>query len=629
MSSAEESALKLTRYIFTAPHWILSLFLSLLLSLPPGYFCLSLIYHSDTEFARYLSTLSVHFSALLAGILLLGIPALVSAPLTKLLVTLCGAKITFRRTSLLSALSVIAVSLFITSSNITAALIPMRSHIASATGFALGAGFICGFRFLILLAIAKNSISILLPSSTQTIASALMFFILFPSSFIILIIISSIFFSIFAFLFVKTVEKSTKKTLGVSGIDLIRSFLSHLSEGSREMEEIFSRIGITVDIPVFVLAFKRRRCDADIYADLFSSRSTDISRSTDDVSALKAVVVVPLIHSGLTGDICGGDLPKALSESIECAVFVPHSMTNHDFDLTSSRDIGKIVSAAKKALESLDFRHTATPPSLISEGDVKMLGQRFGNAYMLIYTLSPIPFDDADFTLGISAIREARAAGAEHVAVIDAHNSGTEYAKVITTGSKVSYDILKCVSKITHTLKNSDEYDIKMGVSFKRENYRENIGHFGIRAIVTDVSDVRTAYVLIDGNNMVAGLRERIIRRIKHELHIQYAEVMTTDSHALNKTHAYKFVGDIDPDAVENTVIKTVSAALSDMEPVEVAGSTEIAENIHVFGEHFTAKLISIVNTITSMATLWIIFAFISALSISLTLFSLLVGHPF
>ena len=54
-----------------------------------------------------------------------------------------------------------------------------------------------------------------------------------------------------------------------------------------------------------------------------------------------------------------------------------------------------------------------------------------------------------------------------------------------------------------------------------------------MRALVTEVCGERTAYILVDGNNMLAGLRERILKKIQ-SLGVANAEILTTDSHALN-----------------------------------------------------------------------------------------------
>ena len=170
-------------------------------------------------------------------------------------------------------------------------------------------------------------------------------------------------------------------------------------------------------------------------------------------------------------------------------------------------------------------------------------------------------------------------------------------------------------------LENARGGEVKAGVACV--SCKENVGEFGIRVLVTEVCGERTAYILIDGNNMLAGLRERILERIRSSFGITNAEILTTDSHALNTATAFKFVGACDASAVESAVLDAVASAISDIEPVEVGVATKFA-NVVVFGEHFTAKLLSVVNTIVGMSRLSAIFAFISALLLSLFAFTLI-----
>jgi len=251
-----------------------------------------------------------------------------------------------------------------------------------------------------------------------------------------------------------------------------------------------------------------------------------------------------------------------------------------------------------------------------------MLGQRFGrDAFLLTYTLSPRPFEDADFSLGMAARSVAVAAGARHVAIADAHNSGGKEAENLTIGSSASFNLLNCVEKMVFLLKNARSGEVKAGVACV--SCKENVGEFGIRALVTEVCGERTAYILVDGNNMLAGLRERILERIRSSFGIANAEILTTDSHALNTATAFKFVGACDASAVESAVLRAVASAISDIEPVEVGVATKFT-NVVVFGEHFTAKLLSVVNTIIEMSRLSAIFAFISAVLLSLIAFTLI-----
>ncbi len=59
------------------------------------------------------------------------------------------------------------------------------------------------------------------------------------------------------------------------------------------------------------------------------------------------------------------------------------------------------------------------------------------------------------------------------------------------------------------------------------------MGPGGITSIVIKVAEQKTAYVVIDGNNMISGLREKILSAL-FSAGFDEAEVFTTDTHAVN-----------------------------------------------------------------------------------------------
>ena len=59
------------------------------------------------------------------------------------------------------------------------------------------------------------------------------------------------------------------------------------------------------------------------------------------------------------------------------------------------------------------------------------------------------------------------------------------------------------------------------------------MGTGGITAIVVQVDKQKTAYVVIDGNNMISGLREKILAALT-SVGFDESEVFTTDTHAVS-----------------------------------------------------------------------------------------------
>jgi len=130
----------------------------------------------------------------------------------------------------------------------------------------------------------------------------------------------------------------------------------------------------------------------------------------------------------------------------------------------------------------------------------------------------------------------------------------------------------------------------------------KGIASSGIQVLVVETNGQRNAYILFDGNNMVMGLREKIIEAV-HDL-VDDAEVLTTDNHAVNATiGGFNPVGlRMDGEGLAGDVRSLVKKALNDLEKVEVGMITGLAKNISIFGHENVARLSSTVNS--TVATL-------------------------
>jgi putative membrane protein len=143
--------------------------------------------------------------------------------------------------------------------------------------------------------------------------------------------------------------------------------------------------------------------------------------------------------------------------------------------------------------------------------------------------------------------------------------------------------------------------------------------------------------VLVDGNNMAPGLRDRIVDtltagggRVEIESPVRAdgagpgsgpggggtaaagptgpdapavdaVEVMTTDTHIVNTVQATNRVGSaVDHDEVVSIVRRLTTEALADREPVEAGMATERAE-VTVFGNDRTETLASHANAVVAM----------------------------
>ena len=98
----------------------------------------------------------------------------------------------------------------------------------------------------------------------------------------------------------------------------------------------------------------------------------------------------------------------------------------------------------------------------------------------------------------------------------------------------------------------------------------DGMGQGGITAIVVKVGSQKTAYVIIDGNNMVSGLREGILTALS-SIGIDSGEIFTTDTHSVSAlvlgTRGYHPVGEtMDHEILIGYVKEAVNGALRELE---------------------------------------------------------------
>lgn len=312
-------------------------------------------------------------------------------------------------------------------------------------------------------------------------------------------------------------------------------------------------------------------------------------------------------------------------------MFPPHATAGHDFNLVTEREVDVVLDAADDAYERIEYSPDVTESVRVQSGDAKMLGQRFGDDALLVSTYAPQFADDVEYAVGLSASAEARTTGLRDVLLVDAHNcnnglQGPDLGHV-TPGSKRSFDMITAAGLAGEELSASSRGSLSLGTAFDPTDWtpREGIGPLGIRVAATTVGDQTTAYVLIDGNNMEPGLRDRIVEGLTTgpNAKADVAEVMTTDTHIVNTVEAENQVGAaIDHDELRETIDRLVDEALADTEPVVAGMATERAE-VTIFGNDRTETLASHANVVVSMGGALALALILAAMAVSLLVFFL------
>jgi putative membrane protein len=501
--------------------------------------------------------------------------------------------------------------------------------------------------------------------------------------------VTCVMYALGVYAFLVVIDRPWRRGLGVSMLDFLRGFIGHVAEGTRELEGFFEQLGQEAVVPVTVLSFRRLGDDhgpedgdgpgggGGIIGDAPTPGMPDGgvptgAGPTDDPSAgpvagrrsrdgpgrafgagatadglpsgglgtgpgdEKARFVLPMIHPGPMGEIGGGNFPERLARRTEGLAFPPHATAGHDFNLVTEREVDTVLDAAADALDNVEYDREGTRSVRTTAGEAKVLGQSFGDDALLINTYA----DDVEYAVGLSAAAEARTAGLDDVMLVDAHNCnyGLEATEIgqISPGSQRSFDFMSAAGTAGEALTTAPRGSIRMGVAWDPTEWEaeDGIGPLGVRVAVLEVAGQTTAYVLVDGNNMAPGLRDRIVDtltgpaggdRVETPVRadgsgadvrpglgptgprtpggptVDAVEVMTTDTHIVNTVQATNRVGaSIDHDDVVSLVRRLATEAMADREPVEAGMATERAE-VTVFGNDRTETLASHANAVVAM----------------------------
>ena len=564
MTRTQGQLAALSRFVFRAPDWSTSLFLTLLVAAIVG------VAAFDTGF---------FLDAAYFGLLYVGVPTVVAAFLTAPVDRLLGGQFTYNRSALLAFICELVVVTVLLVAAVAASVTGVgQPFVIDALLVALASIF--ALRLFVIIAVSRRSLLVAaVPASIQT-AVATGFVAAYDggTNYLLLLALCAV-YAAGVSLFIFAIDRPWRRSLDVSVLDFVRGFVGHVAEGSRELETFFEQVGERAVVPVTVLAIRRLN------------------------GTEKARFVLPMVHPGPIGEIGGGNLPERIAAATDGLGFPPHATAGHDFNLVSEHEVDALIEAAGTATDRIEYTRTATPSHRETEGESKFLGQAIGGNQLLVGTHAPEPADDVAFSVGLSIAAEASAAASGDVMLVDAHNCNDGFEgsafRHVTPGSARSFDMIEAAGRLSERLAAADRGGLSVGVAHEDTgwDHEEGIGPLGIRAAVFEVCGHRTAYVVIDGNNVDTGLRERLVAAVDAD----NAEVMTTDTHIVTTVEATNQVGAaIDHDRLVEAASRLVEEATADLEPVAAGMATERAE-VTVFGNDRTESLAATANAMVGM----------------------------
>jgi putative membrane protein len=379
-------------------------------------------------------------------------------------------------------------------------------------------------------------------------------------------------------LFTYAISQVGVKMLGVSGLSIFKAFLRNwIANLNEPFEKILEELGESHDVEADLIKFGYEKP--------------------------KAIMVVPSVHPGPFKNVGSSLLPflikKSLENDLQCTVCVPHGLLGHEFDLASQLQNEKMI---KSIIENVDFEvfeNRASPFVTVSDGKATACCQIFGKIAFISFTLAPKTTEDLPQELGLFVRQEAKKLGLECCIIVNAHNSinGTMgMDEALASLKEVAVSCLKKAASMKRL-----PFEVGAATVFPKEfGLKDGMGQGGITVIVVKVGQQKTAYIVIDGNNMVSGLREKILSTL-HSMEVDEGEVFTTDTHSVNaivlSERGYHPIGEvISYEKLMAYVKEAIANALSNIERVAVACRTITVSSVKVIGEDLLGKLCLLID---------------------------------
>jgi putative membrane protein len=322
-----------------------------------------------------------------------------------------------------------------------------------------------------------------------------------------------------------------------------------------------------------------------------------------DTSKPKAALIVPSIHPGPFKNIGSSLLPSLLKKHFEeaygCHTCTPLGILGHELDLASQEQNFKVIAQIIEAAKYETTETLASPFVQVSEGYATVSCQVFGNTAFLSFTCSPKTTEDLPQELGQIVQKEAQKYGLDCTIAVNCHNSITDINDTTEHLSEFKIAAFKCLQKVTSMPKKP----FKVGSSTiypKEFTLKEGMGSGGITAITTQVENQKVVYIVIDGNNMISGLREKILPIINAS-GFDASELFTTDTHAVSAlvtgSRGYHPIGEaMDQDKLIKYIIDVAKAADANLEPAKAGYKHLIVPQVRVIGGARIAALSLLVD---------------------------------
>lgn len=525
----------------------------------------------------------------LFGFMVLGVSSIMSGALNQQVIkSLHGINMKIKHSMFLSCISMFILGVFIILGCIISRIINIDIFINSAL---FGCVIIYGFNTLVFWATSKvRFTAAAITGFIQPILILAMYvlisFLFVDTSFMgpvllqvmLKALIASIIFVLAIYAFITIIASPFKKNLGIGVLDLLSLFIAHMNEGSNSLEGLFENMSEAIDTIVTFVSFKTE-------------------------NGIKALFISPSVHPGPLGDLGGSNMPTLLANKFDHFTMVAHGPSTHDFNPIAVSEIDKVEDAIKNGLAKVEYSQDASRFIRYNSEKANIGVQFFNEGMVILSTFAPEAVDDIEFGVGLTMMAQSRSkCHVKDSIIVDCHNSFTPESGEVLPGNAEVFQLINVIDKIDP---DQTKHEIKVGCHANNLNdmdKQEGIGESGLKTMVIEVDNQRTAYVLFDSNNMERGFRQEIMDAVS-DLEIDEIEVMTTDTHTVNTlSRGYNPVGISKREELIEHVKISIKEAIEDLEKVEVGTGTEKIRNLNTFGPKNSTELISTISSVVAVS---------------------------
>jgi putative membrane protein len=354
---------------------------------------------------------------------------------------------------------------------------------------------------------------------------------------------------------------------GLKPIKLLSAMLAIFLDGKKDsLENLAEKLNTRSDITIDCLVFREA-----------GRRNVEIA------------FIIPTFHPGPFRDFGSSILPYLIEEKLSSKgvkTVIARGLSDHSKNIISRKDCEFIAEEISNKIINWDsnysrrigltkvLKHGSATASLIPVGDTTLV----------VLTLHPKGMEDIPPLL-MDGIKR------DDIIVVDAHNSFSEDVKELDgDGFRDIRNVLAIASEIIIE-KNSQilaGYGENMIEGYGLE---DGIGPLGIRVLIFKNENYSTALIVLDSNNAVPEIRERILEDAKN-LGIDYCEVLTTDTHIVNGIklggRGYHPLGEVIPiEVVSSSVVQALKRAMLNLKEMEVSRVSTTFRSVKVMSNEF------------------------------------------